>query len=167
MKPEITVRRLRESEWMGFRSLRLAALRTDPLAFGSTLARESAYTEEKWQDWCRDGATGEQNATFVAEDRSGDLVGMAGTFAAEGTPHVWGMWVRPEWRSRGVGRRLVDALLGWIDRGAPGRPVLLEVNPSQVAAVGVYFGRGFRFSGIEKPLGHDPPAIVRQMVRRS
>ncbi len=166
MKSEISVRRIREDEWKAFRSLRLDALRTDPLAFGSTLARESTYPEERWQAWCMDGATGEQNATFVATNPSGELVGMVGTFSAEGRPHVWGMWTRPAWRNRGIGRRLMDSLLTWIDRSSAARPVILDVNPSQTAAVSIYTAYGFRFNGVEGTLGHDPPAVVRQMVRQ-
>jgi ribosomal protein S18 acetylase RimI-like enzyme len=163
--PEFVVRRLRGPEWKAFRDLRLTALRSDPLAFGSSFTRESGYTPEKWKGWCRDGGTGGGSATFVAAGSSGTLVGMVGAFFAEETPQVWGMWTRPEWRNRGVGRRLVERLLAWLDKNRPGRPVILEVNPTQAAAVRIYASLGFRFNGVEESLGHDPPAIVRQMVR--
>jgi GNAT superfamily N-acetyltransferase len=165
--PVIAVRRLRGPEWKAFRDLRLDALRSDPLAFGSTFTRESAYSPDKWKRWCRDGATGGRNVTFVAEAPSAELVGIVGAFFAEGTPQVWGMWTRPGWRNRGVGRHLMERLLAWLDRYRPGRPVMLEVNPTQAAAVRIYGTLGFRFNGVEEPLGHDPPAIVRQMIRRS
>ena len=164
--PDFSVRRIREDDWEQFRRLRLDALRTDPLAFGSTLARESTYLEGKWRSWCKDGTIGEQTATFVATGPSGELVGMVGAFTAEDTPHVWGMWTRPEWRLRGIGRRLMECLLDWTERSSAGRPVLLDVNPSQAAAVSIYLGLGFRFSGVEGALGHDSPAVVRQMVRQ-
>jgi ribosomal protein S18 acetylase RimI-like enzyme len=163
--PEIAIRRLQAAEWNAFRALRLDALRSDPLAFGSSFARESAYTREKWKDWCQDGATRGRSTTFVAVGPSRELVGMVGAFFAEDTPHVWGMWTRPEWRNRGVGRRLMVRLLAWLDKHRPGRPVILEVNPTQAAAVRIYDALGFRFNGVEEPLGHDSPAIVRQMVR--
>lgn len=166
MESEVTIRRLREDDWRAFRKLRLDALRTDPLAFGSTLDRESAYTEAKWQDWCRDGANGERSATLVAVSPAGELLGMVGTFSAEGTPHIWGMWTQPEWRNRGIGRRLMDSVLAWIVQNAPERSIILDVNPVQTTAVRIYSALGFQFSGVEEPLGHDPPALVRQMVRR-
>lgn len=147
--------------------MRLDSLRTDPLAFGSTLDRESTYSEEKWQAWCKDGATGDQNATFVAISPSQELVGMVGTFSADGRPHVWGMWTRPAWRNRGIGRRLMSSLLAWIDRASTTPAVILDVNPSQVAAVRIYTAYGFQFNGVEAALGHDAPAVVRQMVRHS
>jgi GNAT superfamily N-acetyltransferase len=163
--PGIAVRRLHVSDWREFRDLRLEALKSDPLAFGSSFSRESHYTPEKWKDWCRDGATGRRTATFVAINRSRELVGMVGTFSAEETPHVWGMWTRPEWRNRGVGHQLMERLLGWLDRYRPSRPIILEVNPTRTAAVRIYSAFGFRFNGVEEPLGHDPPAVVHQMIR--
>ena len=164
--PRIAVRRLRGPEWKAFRDLRLDALKSDPMAFGSSFDRESAYSTQKWEAWCRDGATGNRNATFVAAAPSGKLVGMVGVFLAEGSPHVWGMWIHPTWRNRGVGRNLMVRLLAWLDKCSPDRPVILDVNPSQAAAAGIYTALGFRFNGVEEPLGHDPPAVVRQMVRR-
>ncbi len=163
---QITVRRLRADEWQAFRDLRLAALRTDPLAFGSTLSRESTYSDQKWRNLCNDGATGTSNVTFVAADPSGELVGMVGTFSAEGTSHVWGMWTRPHRRNQGIGHRLMNSLLDWIATCLPEVSIILDVNPSQEAAVRIYASAGFHFNGVEEPLGHDPPAVVRQMVRR-
>lgn len=164
---EATVRRLRETEWRAFRDLRLDALRTDPLAFGSTFEREFDYPEERWMDWCRRGATSEGEATFVAADSRGKLVGMLGAFFAEGALHLWGMWVHPAYRGRGLGRKMTDRTIGWIDEVHPQTKVLLDVNPDQEAAVRIYHACGFEFNGAQTPLGHHPQAIVRQMARRS
>lgn len=166
MGASFTVRRLRESDWEAFRELRLEALRTDSFAFGSTLDKESAYPAARWQDWCRRGARDRNEATFVAVDPTGHMVGMVGAFTRENAPEVWGMWVRPDWRSRSVARQLVTALLDWIDQLASPNPAVLDVNPSQEGAVRLYTSFGFAFTGVEKPLGHDPSAITRQMVRR-
>ncbi len=162
---EIAVRRLRRPEWREFRDLRLDALNSDPMAFGSAFARESTYSQERWKEWCRDGAAGDPNVTFVAVGPSGRFVGMVGTFLAEETLHVWGMWTRPEWRNRGVGRSLMKRLLAWLDKYSLGHPVILDVNPTQAAAVRIYSTLGFRFNGVEEPLGHDPPATLHRMVR--
>ncbi|HTW56198.1 MAG TPA: GNAT family N-acetyltransferase [Thermoplasmata archaeon] len=162
-RSSVTVRRLEPEEWVEFRALRLAALGADRLAFGSTLERESAYPDEKWRDWCRNGASDPHDATFVAL-HDGRSVGMAGVFHAEDGYHVWGMWVAPAQRRAGVGTALLRFALEWVALRAPGVPVLLDVNPTQEGAVRLYRAHGFEFTGDAQPLGHDPPASARRMV---
>jgi ribosomal protein S18 acetylase RimI-like enzyme len=159
------IRRLRSSDWEAFRILRLGALRTDPLAFGSTLERETGYPDDRWRGWAESGALGDESATFVAEAAPGRFVGMAGAFTHHGEYHVWGMWVSPELRGQGIGRDLLDRVLSWARSTNPGRMVLLEVNPGQAAAIRLYEGRGFRSTGRTTPLGHHPPAMVQEMAR--
>jgi ribosomal protein S18 acetylase RimI-like enzyme len=164
--PEIEIRRLLDSDWMGFRELRLAALRTDPLAFGSTIELEQAYRDGRWQEWAHGGATGERQATFVAINPANQLVGMCGTFSEDARFMIWGLWVHPSQRGRGIGGRLLDAVLGWIDAAFPGSSTVLDVNPVQGEALRLYLKRGFTYDGEARPLGHHPPAMRRQMVRR-
>jgi ribosomal protein S18 acetylase RimI-like enzyme len=166
MRAESGIRRLRGNEWREFRALRLEALKTDPLAFGSTVGHELSYTDEKWQTWCQAGAAGKLEATFVAAGSAGELRGMAGAFIVEGVVHIWGMWVRPEARRQGLARQLLEEVLAWVARSHPGLRVVLDVNPSQDSAVRLYAARGFEFNGVEAPLGHHPPAVARQMALR-
>jgi ribosomal protein S18 acetylase RimI-like enzyme len=161
----VLIRRLRTEEWQPYRELRLAALTCDPLAFGSTAARESGYAEDRWREWVRRGSAGEKEATFVASTATGELVGMAGAFSEDARFHIWGMWVRPPRRGEGIGHGLLDAVLRWIDTNFPQAAVVLDVNPTQRAAVRLYVASGFRFNGVETPLGHDAPATVKQMLR--
>ena len=161
----VKTRRLAAADWKAFRDLRLSALKADPLAFGSTLQREEAYPKDRWMSWAESGALGGESATFVAEERPGRLVGMAGVFSDKGEYHVWGMWVSPEYRNRGLGRELLDQLLSWAESTNPGREVCLDVNPVQASAVRLYEARGFRSTGKTSPLGHHEPAVVQEMRR--
>ncbi|GAA3444913.1 GNAT family N-acetyltransferase [Planomonospora venezuelensis] len=45
----IDVRRLTPEDWRTFRDIRLAALADAPEAFSSSLAREQAYDDARWQ----------------------------------------------------------------------------------------------------------------------
>jgi hypothetical protein len=56
-----TVRRLRADEHALLRDLRLRALSDAPMAFGSTLAREEAFTPDVWQTRAAAGAPGRSN----------------------------------------------------------------------------------------------------------
>src|SRR5262249_1122094 len=69
------VRRIQPEESLRLRALRLRALADAPLAFGSTLAREQAFADEVWRERAKDGATGRDRVTYVAED-GGQWVGM-------------------------------------------------------------------------------------------
>jgi ribosomal protein S18 acetylase RimI-like enzyme len=158
------IRRVLPTDWEDFRRLRLDALRTDPLAFGSTLERETGYPNERWKGWADSGALGNDSATFVVEAEPGQLVGMAGVFTDHGEYHLWGMWVAPEARGQGLGLGLLNRLLAWADSASPQRTVRLDVNPAQTAAVRLYEARGFRPTGRTTPLGHHPPAAVQEMV---
>ena len=159
------IRRLVPTDWPAFRDLRLRALKADPLAFGSNFRREDAYLPERWRSWVEKGARGKDSATFVAEESDGRLVGMAGVFTDKEEYHVWGMWVSPELRGRGLGRELLDRVLYWAESTNPGREVLLDVNPEQSIAVRLYESRGFSRTGKTASLGHHEPAITQEMRR--
>jgi GNAT superfamily N-acetyltransferase len=100
---QAAVRLLREADWEALRAVRLAALAEAPYAFGSTLERELAYTDELWRT--RAGA----GRTFGAFGRDG-LVGLATGLSREPGPDfdLVGMWVSPDWRGSGVAGRLVN-----------------------------------------------------------
>jgi len=162
----VSVRVIREEEWAAVRELRLEALRTDPLAFGSTIEREEAFPPELWQDRARQ-AQGPRSVTVVAEAPTGVLVGMGGIYSDETAFHVVAMWVRPDHRSQGLGAALLDALLDWHDRRSPpALPLTLEVNPRQESALRLYRSRGFEPTGVERSLGHHAPEMTLEMVRR-
>jgi ribosomal protein S18 acetylase RimI-like enzyme len=158
---------VRPEEWRGFRELRLRALRTDPLAFGSTEERERAFPDAEWVLRCERGATEPRSPTFVAVDADGTFRGMAGAFPAEGSIQLWGMWVDPSARGRGLGGALLDRLLGYLAELGADAEVALEVNPDQRTAVALYLRRGFRPDGTSRALGHHPSARVDRYVRRS
>jgi ribosomal protein S18 acetylase RimI-like enzyme len=161
------IRRVRESDLVAFRRLRLDALRTDPSAFGSTFERESAYDERLWRDRIHRSATSADVATWVAEAEGGGLVGLVGALAHEGVVDIFGMWVRPEFRGRGIGSRLLAALLRWTRASHRDLRVRLSVNPMQDAAVRLYRRRGFEATGGTEPLAHTPGAIAEEMVLRT
>ncbi len=161
-----TVRRIVDEDWERYRALRLRALRSDPLAFGSTWARESAFSESLWRERTHRAATSSEVASWLAESAGGDLVGTAGVFWEEPSYVVWGMWVDPGYRRGGSGGRLLDELLDWTSRAHPMAEVRLSVNPTQTAAVRLYLDRGFRRTGKVEPLAHTPGAVAEEMARR-
>jgi ribosomal protein S18 acetylase RimI-like enzyme len=166
LPPQFAVRPVREEEWVEYRELRLRALSSDPLAFGSTLEREQAFTPETWKERISRGRSSNASLSWVALSPSGRFVGMAVAAEVEGTLHLFGMWVDPEVRGSGVGGRLLDAALEWVRRSHSGRTLVLEVNPRQEAAVHLYQSRGFRPTGRSSDLGHTSGERVVEMTLR-
>ncbi len=80
------VRRLGPDDWATFREVRLRSLADSPDAFGSTLQREEAFTEDEWRQRVR-------GPVYAVLDPGPVAVG--GLFEDDGVFHVWGMWTDP------------------------------------------------------------------------
>lgn len=153
------VREVAVEEWARFRDLRLRALREDPEAFGSTLEREAAMTGAEWRErFAQPGSI-----RFVAKE-GGAWLGLAGGATGEAGPELFGMWVAPEARGRGVGRALVEAVVEWA-RGRGFDRVSLWVNVEQAAAQRLYEKCGFRRDGPPRAGTRDPTRVFQRMVR--
>jgi len=160
----VEIRRVQATEWAQYREVRLEALSTDPLAFGSTLEREARYPPERWQArMARDAGARDAAAWVVVVD--GSFVGLVSAGRVEGEWHLFEMWLRPALRGKGLGARLLDRILAWIGTAEPGASVHLDVNPDQGAAYRLYESRGFEPDGTQAPLPHSPGHLTVGMVR--
>lgn len=78
--------------------------------------------------------------------------------------HVHQMWVAPDHRGLGLGRRLLERILDWAaDCGA--RRVVLDVTSGNSAATGLYRALGFVAAGPPEPL-RPGSALRAQPMRR-
>lgn len=150
------------------RATRLRSLADTPDAFWTTEAEARAEPQDIW----RERLAAPDGATFVAvpAGRSGGdglprkrvtpswEVGLGLAF---GRPHhdlageagLYGMWVAPEARGRGVGGRLIREVVAWA-RGAGHPRLLLEVGDANAPAIAAYRALGFVPTGRE---GTMPP----------
>ena len=145
MTSDIAIRRLLAADAEGYRSIRLAALADAPEAFGSDVATESASPVDAFANTLRSG--------YVAGAFAGErLVAIAGFRALERekTRHrgdIWGVYVAPEARGTGVGRRLMEHVLDYARTQV--LQVHLAVTASNAAAVALYEHLGFIRYGTE------------------
>jgi GNAT superfamily N-acetyltransferase len=138
---EVDIRRIRADEAQPFKTMRLEALRQAPWAFSATLDAEAALPDSAWRCMVARRAVGDREATFVAESDDRWL-GLVGTVSTEGGVRLGGMWVRPEARQTGVGRRLVETAIGWAR--AQGSPRIgLRVARGNGEAFALYRRCGF------------------------
>ncbi len=157
----VIVRPLTSDEWSRYREIRLESLADEPSAYGLTLAEAEQWDESKWRE--RVSA----RSLFVAEV-DGRVVGTANGAPHESQPgeyFLFGMYVTPEWRGRGVAEQLIDAVSAsvWC-RGA--RQIDLFVNAGLPRALGLYTKAGFERTGDVHELP-DRPEMRMWRLRRS
>ena len=163
----LAARVLTAADWRTWRDLRLRSLAESPHAFGSTLEREQAFTDEDWRGrvaaWTDPDEEVAGPAVLVAAD--GVPVGMGGGYRDHpGLLHVVAMWTDPAWRGRGVGSLVLDTLRSWADER--GLVLHLDVEASNTGARRLYERYGFEATGDSRPLRPGSTHSCERMVLR-
>lgn len=96
---------------------------------------------------------------------SGLVIGHGIESLGAGEAHILNVCIRPEFRCRGVGRRLLTYLLERA-RTAGMQHAFLEVRPSNTAAIRLYQSMGFEQVGLRRgyyqaPQGREDAAVLR------
>ena len=167
MVANVLIRRVEPRDASVARGVRLRALKTDPASFGSTYEREAAFTDDVWEERVARGARGDDASTFLAF-REGEAVGLVSGVREEQARHVFqvvGMWVAPEARGEGTGRRLLEEIEAWIAaRG--GTEVRLSVTNVAAAARRLYTKAGYENDGRAEESRHTPGLVEIGMRKR-
>jgi ribosomal protein S18 acetylase RimI-like enzyme len=160
MSGMVVIREVSPDDWEILRDVRLAALRDAPAAFGSTYAREAAFTEERWR-----GRISERHVTYFGYlPDAREPAGLIGVYVEGDLADVVSLWVRPTARGRRVGEALITAAADW--SGARGHhEVFLWVTESNTPARKLYERCGFALTGDEQPLPSDPTLTEVRMRR--
>ncbi len=102
---------------------------------------------------------------LVAESPAGEVVGFIGMWVVIDESHITTLAVQPEWRQRGIGRRLLAGLLlEGVRLGA--RRVTLEVRTSNTEAIALYRKFGFHQVAVIARYYHDTNEDALVMVLR-
>lgn len=152
---------MRASEWRSLRSLRLEALLDSPLAYGSTHEREVLRPDRDWRGRAAAGAAGDEEVGCAAI-AAGRWVGMARGYLEPPDAHLIAVYVTPDWRQRGIGRAVSEAVVAWAwERGA--QAVVLSVSDWNDGARRVYESIGFMPTGVQKSLPWNPAVTESEM----
>ncbi len=149
--PDIQVRKLSAEDFEKFRDLRIKALTDDPTAFAEYYEKYDDETDAKWRKYLE--ASVEEKKSIMLFALDGDkAVGMVGAVFDDNPKvmHVaklFGVFVDSAYRGQGVGKMLLESVLDKVvDRGGILK-IVLDVNPAQQEAVGLYHKFGFKTVG--------------------
>ena len=154
----LTIRRTTEEDWPALKTIRLAALRDAPDAFGLTLATAQAYTESDWRERaaCR-------RAEYVLAFDGTEAIGMAGGHAGAGGEYeLIAMWVHAAHRGSPAAAGLVDAVKRCAAVCGHQR-VVLAVAPANARAAAFYQRQGFSWLPERYPLDSNPAVELQKM----
>jgi RimJ/RimL family protein N-acetyltransferase len=144
------IRRLTPEDAAVFQALRLAALQEAPSAFGSSFEEESQFPPSVIEGRL---ALKPDRGPFGAFEGE-ELVGLValGRESPKNLAHkalVWGMYVKPEHRGKGIAKALLCEALS-LARSVPDvAQVNLCVNAANTSAIRLYEAAGFKVFGRE------------------
>lgn len=143
---DMLVRRAAHGDEPTLRLVRLRALTDAPDAFGSTLDRELARTDDDWSRWI------EPNPTFLLEAPAVGAIGMVAGAMDEFDPTaalLLAMWVDPAFRRTGGADLLVQAVVDWA-REIHATKLSLCVIAGNDSAIRLYERCGFARTGQQR-----------------
>ncbi|WP_276357665.1 GNAT family N-acetyltransferase [Cohnella caldifontis] len=147
----MNIRILQESDAAKYQDIRLNGLLTNPEAFGSTYDRESEFSLETVRERIQPSEGKFVLGAFQADQLAGIV-----TFVRENslkTSHkgnVFGMYVRPEARGKGIARQLLLELIRITKNNEGLEQINLSVVSSNEAAKKLYLSLGFEVYGVER-----------------
>ncbi|MBM4185850.1 MAG: GNAT family N-acetyltransferase [Gemmatimonadetes bacterium] len=143
------IRRLVETDAAEFQALRLLGLQESSQAFAASYEEEADTPMSAIAERLADP----EAAVFGAFDPA--LIGVVGVYRQAKAKmrhhgHIWGMYVHPAARRRGVGRALVLEAVDFAATALRLRYLTLGVNVANRAAIDLYRSIGFVPIGVER-----------------
>lgn len=153
---DITLRRLMPEDWALLRDIRLRALESDPHVFGSSFAQEKDASEDIW----RGRLESPDVAVFGVFDAAGDIAGMTGIAVgkddpAKATAKLWGSWLRPDLRGRGLSVLMYEKRIDWARAHPTVARIIVSHRASNVASMRANQKHGFTRTHEESHVWHD------------
>ncbi|MFN7113844.1 MAG: GNAT family N-acetyltransferase [Alphaproteobacteria bacterium] len=153
---DITLRRLMPDEWPLLRDIRLRALAADPHVFGASFAQEKENTDAVW----RERLESPDVAVFGVFDAAGDIAGMTGIAVAREDPgktiaKMWGSWLRPDLRGRGLSVPIYQARIDWARAHPTIARIIVSHRASNAASMHANQKHGFVRTHAESHVWHD------------
>lgn len=145
MKKSYIIRRIKIGEWFELKELRLRALQTDRIPFGSTFEETNQRPDSFWRSLAENGASGSEHAVFIA--LASQMMGMIRADRIDSDSFgIYSMWVTPENRKQGVAQDLLSEAEDWI-KSVGAKKAKLFVADKAPAALSLYQKCGYLVDG--------------------
>jgi ribosomal protein S18 acetylase RimI-like enzyme len=147
-----------------FKTVRLRALKDTPTAFGSTYAKESAFSDGDWLKRV-DTWNGRGGVCYLGMDEGAPCGIIAGYFDKNDPRRAWvaSMWVAPTHRRTGLGTMLMDEVKLWAYT-LDAAELRLMVTSNNPPAMRFYERCGYKFTGTTGPYQNDSALYEYEMV---
>jgi GNAT superfamily N-acetyltransferase len=154
------IRRLDETDLEQLLAIRREALDTDPSAFSASPESDLGLDPE----FVRTSLARRSSEAVFGAFCDGDLVGMTGVYRERNQKEhhkavVWGMFVRPSERGKGLGRALLDDAIQFAESLPGVTYVHIAVSENANSALRLYEAAGFTTWGVE------PASLVVDQVQ--
>ncbi len=141
-----SVLQLQEENWNELREIRLNALQTDLAVFSSNLEKESGYKEKDWRKRLEN-----KDAGIFALYEEKRPIGMAGIALDKSdfervSAKLWGSWIRPEYRLKGLSNLLFQARIDWATQHPHCRIITVSHRASNLASQKSILKYGFIYT---------------------
>ena len=150
MHEELNIRRLGPGDAPALVALRREALESEPLAFAASVEDDRGLS----LDFVRTALADDRGQAVFGHFHGADLAGMVGVIRdskvkRRHTGTIWGMYVAPRARGKGVGRALLEAAVEQARQWPGVDQVQLTVSDTALAARRLYERAGFQSWGRE------------------
>ncbi len=154
MATEVSIRLADERDLAAIAAFGAAVV---PAHYEPIIGRDAALEQvDVWWTYEQLHSAWQTGALLIAEDD--ELVGVAELGSLEGEPVVWKLYIDPERRGEGTGRRLLHAAIAEIPR--PASRVVLEHFAGNERAAAFYEREGFHHLRTEPAASGDPAAAT-------
>jgi len=152
---EYSIRQLGENDWQTYKQVRLKALALDPFVFGSNYERESNLSDAEWSKTLSEKNVG----IFVLFARTSPI-GITGVSVYRDDPSrrtaiLWGSWLEPEVRGKGLSKMFYEARITWAREHPTVERLIISHRASNLASKFANQNFGFSLTHVTDKVWND------------